>query len=266
MMGRPGIAGVSFLVCALLACRRGEDRALVTIATTPDVAANGIVTVLAERFAVESKARVTVLVTDERLVPGLVRDGIADVVMTTTPSLDRGLRQSGRVLLAQTVAYNDYLLVGPRRDPARAKNARTAAEALRRIARRDRAFCSPADVPELRWREWLLWEESPADPEDDRRYRTCSGTPLEVLKEASRRGAYTLTDRATFEAAGRDVQLVPLVQGTPMLHNDLTILLMRAPKRHPNAEWFVQWVMSYRGRDVIERHRFDGGRHWFVKE
>lgn len=253
-------------LAAVLACGGREQPSRITVVTTPDVAGTGVVAMLTERFARESKVPVRLIVTEERLAPELFERGVADVVLTVSPSLEQGLRKRAAVRLAQTIAYNDYLLVGPKRDPARAKTARTAAEALRRIARRDRAFCSPLDVPDLRHREALLWTASPAEPRDDRRYRTCRGSAAEVLEEASRRGAYTLTDRATFEAAGKKVKLVPLLQGTPMLHNDLTLLLLRTPKRNQNAEWFVQWVMSYRGRTAIERYRYDGGRRLFFHE
>ncbi|HYR29336.1 MAG TPA: hypothetical protein VEU30_12775, partial [Thermoanaerobaculia bacterium] len=207
------------MLAALVACRGREEPARVTVVTTPDVGGTGVAAMLTERFARESKVRVSLIVTEERLVAELVERGIADAVLTVSPALQQDLRKRGAVRLAQTIAYNDYLLVGPKRDPARAKTAKTAAEALRRIARRDRAFCSPVDVPELRHREALLWEASPAEPRDDRRYRTCHGSAAEVLEEASRRGAYTLTDRATFEDAGKAVDLVPILQGTPLLHN-----------------------------------------------
>lgn len=266
MRGKKVVAVLLIVAGAVTACRRDEEQARVTVVTTPDVAGIGIVQMLADRFTRETKTPATLIVTEERLVPELVQSGKTSVVLTVSPELQRVLRQSGTVRLAQTIAYNDYLLVGPRRDPARAKSAKTAAEALRRIARRDRAFCSPVDVPELRYRESLLWEASPADPEDDRRYRNCHGSAEEVLKEASRRGAYTLTDRATFEAAASDVELIPLLAATPMLHNDLTLLLIRQPKPNRNADWFVQWVMSYRGRDAIERYRYEGGRRFFIRE
>lgn len=254
------------ILAALVTCRGKEEPARVTVVTTPDVAGMGVAAMLTERFALESKVPVSLVVTEGQLVAELVDRGIADAVLTVSPELQQDLRKRGAVRLAQTIAYNDYLLVGPKRDPARAKTAKTAAEALRRIARRDRAFCSPIDVPDLRHREALLWEVSPAEPRDDRRYRTCRGSAADVLKEASRREAYTLTDRATFEAAGKAVDLVPLLQGTPLLHNDLALLLLRTPKRNRNAEWFVQWVMSYRGRDEIERYRYYGGRRLFVRE
>lgn len=248
------------------ACRRADEQASVTIVTTPDLAGNGIVDPLARTFSAASKVRTRVLVTEERLIPALLVDGVADVVFTSSPALQQELRRASLVRLANVVAYNDYLLVGPLRDPAGAKQAKTAPEALRRIARRDRAFCSPVDVPDLRHREAQLWEASPASPSDDRRYRLCRGTALEVLQEASRRRAYTLTDRATFEAAGTKGRLVPILQRTPLLQQRVEVLLARRERRHRNAEWFVQWVMSHRGRDMIERHRYDGGGRFFATE
>jgi len=257
---------VLVFVVVIGACRDKETPARVTVVTTPDVAGIGVVSMLTDRFARESKVPVTVIVTEERLVPQLVERGVANVVLTVSPSLQEELRKRRAVRLAQTIAYNDYLLVGPKRDPARTRSAKTAAEALRRIARRDRAFCTPIDVPDLRYREALLWEASPAEPDDNRRYRICRGSAAAVLAEASRRGAYTLTDRATFEAAGKDLDLVPLLQRTPLLHHDLTLLLLATPKRNQNAEWFVEWVMSYRGREAIERYRYDDGRRLFFRE
>jgi tungstate transport system substrate-binding protein len=260
----------SFALTAMLlvaaACRRPDEQAAVTIATTPDMAGNGIVEPLARTFSAASRVHTNIIVTEEALIPALVRDGVADVVFTSSPALQQELRRGSLVRLANVVAFDDYLLVGPSPDPAKAKQAKTAAEALRRIARRDRAFCSPVDIPDFRHREAQLWAASPASESDDRRYRLCHGTPLDVLEEASRRSAYTITDRSTFEAAGAKSKLVPVVQRTPLLHHHLEMLLARSEPRHRNAEWFVQSVMSYRGRDIIERHRFDGGRRWFTTE
>jgi len=268
MMSGRRIASFALVAMVMIAaaCRRADEQAAVTIATTPDLAGNGVVEPLGRTFSAASKVRTHIIVTEEALIPALVRDGVADVVFTTSPALRQELRRGSLVRLANVVAYDDTLLVGPSRDPAKAKQAKTAAEALRRIARRDRAFCSPVDVPDLRHREAKLWAASPASPADDRRYRLCRGTALEVLQEASRRGAYTITDRSTYEAAGATSKLVPILQRTPLLHHHVEVLLGRSERRHRNAEWFVQWVMSHRGRDIIGRHRFDGGRRLFTTE
>jgi tungstate transport system substrate-binding protein len=268
MMTRRRIGSVALVALLMVAasCRRADEQAAVTIATTPDLAGNGVIEALAGTFSTSSKVRTQILVTDERLIPALVRDGVADVVFTSSSPLQQELRRSAMVRLANVVAYDDYLLVGPSRDPANARRAETAAEALRRIARRDRAFCSPVDVADLRHREALLWAASPASASDDRRYRLCHGTARDVLEEASRSGAYTITDRSTLEAVGAKNRLVPILERTPLLHHHLEMLLTHGGRRHRNAEWFVQWVMSYRGREIIERHRFDDARRWFVTE
>lgn len=251
---------------ALSGCERQRERTSVTIATTPEVAGTGVARMLADAFSAESKVAANVIVTDERLIPDLIRKDAVDVTITTSPELKRMLHDAKLIRLEQLIGYDDYLLVGPRRDPARTKDAKTAAEALRRIARRDRAFCAPVDVPELRDREARLWNASPASPADNRRYRPCRGSAIEVLREASRRGAYTLTDRATFERARNEINLVPLLQRTPLLHNDITMFLSTSPRPRPNAEWFVQWVMSYRGRDAIQRYRYGDGQRLFLAE
>lgn len=254
------------LLAVLGACNRHRERAGVTIATTPEVAGIGVAQMLGDAFSAESKVPTNVIVTEARLIPDLVRKGVVDATITTSADLNRKLREAKLIRLAQTIGYDDYLLVGPRSDPARTKDAKTAAEALRRIARRDRAFCAPVDVPDLREREARLWDASPAAPSDNRRYRPCHGSASEVLREASRRGAYTLTDRATFERAGRAVDLVPLLQRTPLLHNDVAVLSSASSSPRPNADWFVQWIMSYRGRDAIQRYRYGADQRLFVDE
>ncbi len=257
---------VAVLIALLSACNRHRERASVTIATTPEVAGTGVAQMLADAFSAESKVATNVIVTEAQLLPDLVRSGTVDATITTSPELERQLQDAKLARLAQTIGYDDYLLVGPRRDPARTKDAKTAAEALRRIARRDRAFCAPVDVPELREREARLWDASPASPSDNRRYISCRGSAIDVLREASRRGAYTLTDRATFKRARGEIDLVPLLQRTPLLHNDVTVLLSASSSPRPNADWFVQWIMSYRGRDAIQRYRYGADQRLFVEE
>lgn len=254
------------LISGMSGCNRRDERGGVIIASTPEVAGTGVATMLADAFSAESKVPTHVIVTEEGLIPDLVRRGVVDVTITTLPGLRRRLHDMKLVRLAQTIGYDDYLLVGPKRDPARTKDAKTAAEALRRIARRDRAFCAPVDVPDLREREARLWDASPASSSDNRRYRLCHGTAIDVLREASHRGAYTLTDRATFEQAQGSIDLVPLLQRTPLLHNDVEMILSTPSSPRPNADWFVQWAMSYRGRDAIQRHRYGSGQRLFVAE
>jgi tungstate transport system substrate-binding protein len=229
---------------------------------TPEVAGNGVAGVLARRFTREAQVPVSIVVTEERLVMPLVSEELADVVITTSPQLQRSIQKSGAVRLSNTIAYDDYLLVGPKRDRDRVKDTNVLAY----IVRRDRPFCSPVDVPDLHERESMLWAATGTDTERNRRYRQCHGSAAEVLREAGRLNAYTITDRPTFDAA-RHIDLVPFLERTPVLQNDYTITLLERGRKHrKNAEWFVQWVMSFRGRESVESYRFEGDRRLLVAE
>lgn len=246
-------------------CRRSAERRSVTVVTTPDVAATGIVTTLTTSFAAQRQTKTDVVVTEERLIPALVQERVVDAVITSSATLRQALQRSGRAKLAATFGTEEFVIVGPRTDPARAKAATSPGDAFRRIARRDRAFCSPVDVPLLRAREALVWSTTRARPSDDRRYRECHGSAADVLRESSRRSAYTLTDLATFEAVGRDLKLETIRRGDELLVDRYMVILTADASRNRNALWFVQWVMSVRARAVIASHQFDEHRRLAVR-
>lgn len=254
------LVALLLLSALLAACRRSSEQREVRIVTTPDIADTAIADVLASAFGLQRQSATKVIITEERFIPSLVDRGLADVVVTISPALRQRLSTAGRLRLANTFATEEFVIVGPRADPARVRNAPSAAEAFRRIARRDRTFCSPVELPDLREREARIWTLSPANASDDRRYRQCRGDAVRVLRESSRRAAYTLTDLATFEAVRDDVKLEILLRGEPQLVDRYMILLVADPARNRNALWFVQWVMSVRAHDVLAKHRFEGHR------
>lgn len=252
------------LTMLLASCKRSAEQA-VTIATSPEVAATGIVDTFASSFHAQRQLATRIIVTEDRFIPSLVAKDHVDVVITTSPAVRNELQRKGQIHLANTFALEQYVIAGPRNDPARVRDATSPGDALRRIARRDRTFCSPVDVPDLREVEARVWSTSRADPSDDRRYRHCDGTAAEVLKESSRRSAYTITDRGTFEALGNEIELEPLLRGEPPLVEAYTVVLVAEPRRTRNALWFVEWVMSARVRDLIAAHRFEGERRLLVR-
>ncbi len=101
-------------------------------------------------------------------------------------------------------------------------------------------------------------------PGKNRHYAERAGDAAAVLAEASKRGAYTLTDRATADAV-RPEHLRVLLRGVPMLANDFTIILLQQPNVTKDATWFVEWVMSFRGRDAIDSYRVNGQRRLYLE-
>ena len=136
-------------------------------------------------------------------------------------------------------------------------------DAGRRIARAGRAFCAPVDVPRYRAREAAIWAEAGIDPQTNRRYRPCRGDGRRLIGDTASRNGYTIIDRSVASAVGNQPRLAVLFEGTPMLRNDYWVILIAGRRGRSNAEWFVQWVMSHRGRSVVEQHRIDGERRFF---
>ena len=264
MMRQLLLSAVLLSLVAASSCRRAENRS-VTIATTPDVAATGIQKLLVEEFAARRKVPTAVLVTEAELIPQLVASGVADVVITRSRGLYDRLAHDHHVLLADTFATETLLIAGPGEDPARIRNAPSPGEAFRRIARRDRAYCSPVDIPELRAREASFWTASKVKATDDRRYRLCHGDATAVLHASAKRGAYTLTWSSAFDDLQPASPLAAFLRDEASLREEYRVVLVADPARKKNALWFFQWVMSSRARDLIAAHRFEAGRRLLVR-
>lgn len=255
-----------FAIGILAGCRNpAAEQKPITVAATADVAATGLPQLLIKRFTGEAHVNAGfIATTDEEVVRG-GQAGKIDVAIVSSPEVLRALRQTNSVTLEAMFAYDDYIIAGPKKDPAGVRASKTAAEAFRKIVRRRHRFCSPVDVKALHERENEIWSLARVNPKQQAKYALCHGPAAASLDEAERLEAYTITDRATIESNNTG-SLGPLLEGTPMLHNDYSVVLLVPPAKNRNAEWFVQWLMSYRGREAVEGYRFEGGRRFFLAE
>ena len=243
----------SLLAVALVAaCRRPRASHPVVVLTTQGVTPAGITRALAGGFHRETAVPVEIhnLTVDEILRAAGNQSGA--VAIYRNPELDTELLRRHAIELHNVFAYEDYVIAGPRHDPAHIAGAKTAGEAFARIVKRRRLFCSPVDLPVLLDVEREIWTASDEKPPKGSRYRPCHGNAAEVLAQAGALSAYTVTDRATAEAT-LPKQLKVLMRDGPILHSAYVIALLDDSESAPpkSSEWFVEWVMSTRGRDFI---------------
>ncbi|HET7437074.1 MAG TPA: hypothetical protein VFN10_20355 [Thermoanaerobaculia bacterium] len=250
-----------FAVLLLLAACNGDKKAPVQIWTSTEVAGTGLPQLLAKRFSAESGVATSLHVMEEATLRARSFGKQPDVVITNDAELLAKLRPNAR--LVDTFAHDDYLLVGPSFDPARVRTAATAAEAFGRIVKRDRPFCSATDVPRYRAREAKIWAAAAIDPrKEDRRYRLCRGNEASLLQEIARLHAYAIVDAAAWREAGPPKNVAVLLEGKPLLRNDYLIVLLTTRKA-TSAEWFLEWVMSYRGLETVQQYRIEGRKRFF---
>ena len=203
-----------------------------------------------------SRASATALMTAER--------GTIDVVIVNdAEALDRFVA-SGAGTRRLRIISNQFVIVGPRSDPANVKGMTDAAAALREIARLRAPFVSRGDNSGTHVAEQRFWQAAKVNPKarSGTWYReTGLGMGLTV-QMAARLGAYTLTDRATWLQAGDRANNPVLLGGDPKLFNAYEVIMVNPAKHaHVNvaaANTFIDWLVSDEGRDAIADYRVNG--------
>ena len=164
----------------------------------------------------------------------MARRGDADAVLVHAPEAEKAYVQSGDLIDGRLIMHNDFLIIGPRADPARVRGEKNAALAMKAIAAAG-AFVSRGDGSGTEKKELALWKEAGVSPARlPRREETGQGMGATLLV-AEQRQTYTLTDRGTYLAFKDKLTLVPLVEGDPELRNIYHAYVVN-PGTHPTAK------------------------------
>jgi tungstate transport system substrate-binding protein len=163
----------------------------------------------------------------------MARRGDADVVLSHAPEAERAYVDSGYFVRRQLVMHNDFLIVGPASDGAGLHGMTDAVAAFRKLAASGATFVSRGDQSGTHQRELALWKDGNLPSLPRGAWYVESGTGMgATLQLADEKRAYTLTDRATYLTWRDKVQLVPMVEGDPLLYNVYHVLELN-PKNAP---------------------------------
>jgi len=241
---------------------RAQGRYIV-MASTTSIEQSGLFAHLLPAFqqATGIEVRVVALGTGQAL--DAARRGDADVVFVHDRAAEERFVAEGHAIQRRDVMYNDFVVVGPKADPASARG-RDAAVALRRIAAAGRPFVSRGDRSGTHMAELRLWKDAGLDPAAARPagYRECGCGMGAALNMAAATNAYVLADRGTWLAFRNRGELAVLVEGDPRLFNPYGVMVVN-PARHPHvkaalAQQFADWVVSPPGQQAIARYRIQG--------
>jgi tungstate transport system substrate-binding protein len=163
--------------------------------------------------------------------------------------------------------YNDFVLIGPKADPAGIRGLKDAKEALRRIAAAKAPFASRGDDSGTHRTELRLWRAAGLDPKGEPSYRELGSGMGPALNTAAGLDAYVLSDRATWAAFKNRQQLEILAEGDPTLFNPYGSILVNPAKgahiKAADARRWHEWLTSDRGRAAIASFRIDGEQLFF---
>lgn len=234
----------------------GRTAPELVLATTTSTQDTGLLDSLLPPFTSRTGIDVKVIAVGTGAALEMARRGDADVVLVHAPEAEQERATRGEIVGGRRIMRNEFLLLGPPGDPAGAGGAGGLLEALRAVARTG-PFVSRGDGSGTEIRELALWREAGVTPDSvARREETGQGMGATLLL-ADQRGAYTLSDVATFLAFRDRLRLVPLVEGDPRLHNIYHAWVVN-PARHPAvdraaAEAFVTYLVSPGAQALIGR-------------
>ena len=240
----------------------------ITVASTTSTEQSGLFKHLLPEFEKNSgiQVRVVALGTGQALDMG--RRGDADVVFVHDKAAEEKLVAEGAFVDRRDVMYNDFVLVGPRSDPARV-HGKDVVAALRAIAAAQAPFASRGDKSGTHAAELRLWKEAAVDPSQGKGgwYRETGSGMGPTLNTASGMNAYALTDRGTWLSFRNRGELGVLVEGDRRLFNQYGVMLVN-PARHPHVKKadgaaFVDWVTAPEGQAAIAAYRIGGEQLFF---
>ena len=167
------------------------------------------------------------------------------------------------------IMYNDYVVIGPARDPADIDGLGDAARAFARIAETGSRFASRGDESGTHDREKAIWRRAGIDQEaaSGTWYRSTGSGMGATINTAIGMAAYTLTDRATWTKFGNKADFTILVEGNPPLFNPYGAMLV-SPEKCPSVnagagQTFIDWLVSPKGQAAIASYTVDGEQLFF---
>ncbi len=236
----------------------------ITLASTTSTDNSGLYRYILPKFTKKTGIQVRVVAVGTGQALRIARNGDADVLIVHHKPSEEKFVADGFGVKRFDLMYNDFILVGPKNDPANLKRLNDIDAALREIAKQNALFISRGDDSGTHKREMALWKRVKIDPrrQSGGWYREAGSGLGATLNTAGAMGAYTLSDRGTWLAFKNRSRLVIVVEREPPLQNQYGVIRVNE-KKHPHvkvklAEKFIDWLLSKEGQVTISSFKLNG--------
>jgi len=249
------------LVCLLLLSTPALATEHLRLATTTSTDNSGLLTALLPPFEQANDCKVDVIAVGTGKAIKLGETGDVDVILVHARAREDKFVAEGFGVDRQGVMYNDFVILGPKNDPAGIAGLKDAAAALKKIAATGSTFVSRGDDSGTHTKERNLWKTTGLQPQGDWYLEAGRGMG-DVITMASERQGYTLSDRGTYIAMSGKVDLQVVVEGDKLLFNPYGVIPVN-PQKHPHvkhalAQKFADYLTGAEGQGLIAGfRRFD---------
>lgn len=241
----------------------------ITVASTTSTENSGLFKYILPMFEKKTGIQVRVVALGTGQAIDLARRGDADVLFVHNKRAEEKFVAEGNAVKRSDVMYNDFVLVGPKSDPAKIGGGKDILVALKKVEAAKAPFASRGDKSGTHAAELRYWKAAGIDPATGRKswYRETGSGMGATLNTASGMNAYVLTDRGTWLSFKNRGDLTILVEGDPRLFNQYGIMLVN-PAKHPHikkdmGQAFIDWVLSSEGQQAIASYKIDGEQLFF---
>ncbi len=246
-----------------------KEAPYILLQSTTSTKNSGLYDYILPKFKEESGVDVRVVAVGTGQAIKNAQNGDADLLIVHAKSREEKFVQEGYGIKRHELMYNDFIIVGPKNDPAGALQANSVRQALTKIAEAKEIFVSRGDDSGTHIKEQSLWElaDVNAKSASGTWYREAGAGMGATLNTAVSMDAYALTDRSTWISFGNKQDHIIVFQDKPPLHNQYSVIVIN-PERHPHvkrdlAYEFVQWLLSDRGQTVIADYTVQGQQLFF---
>jgi tungstate transport system substrate-binding protein len=253
---------LAFLLC--LAAAAQAQQKFITVASTTSTEQSGLFGYLLPIYEKETGVQVRVVAVGTGQALDIGRRGDADVVFVHAKSAEEKFLAEGQSVKRYPVMYNDFVLIGPKSDPAKIAGTKDITAAMRKIEESKAPFVSRGDRSGTHMAELALWKDSGIDIDKSKGpwYRDTGQGMGPALNSAASMNAYILADRGTWLSFKNRGDLVILVEGDKRLFNQYGVMLVN-PEKHPNVkkdlgQQFIDWLISPAGQKAIADYKING--------
>lgn len=235
----------------------------IRVAVTTSFHNSGLSDVLLPKIKQDTGLTVQLLVVGTGQALRLGRAGDVDAVLVHSRAAEEAFVRDGHATHRRVIMFNDFVVIGPRDDPARVAGTGSARAAFVAIATARHSFVSRGDDSGTHKKELSLWHQAGIAVSGDW-YKSVGAGMGAALNTASGMGAYILADRASWLKFGNKGDLRLLYSGDPVLFNQYAYLPVN-PARHPHvnaqsAAKLERWLISERASALINGYRLNGAR------
>ena len=234
-----------------------QVKARLIIASTTSTQNSGLFDILIPAYEKSSKygIKVEIIAVGTGKAIRIAKKGEADMLFVHDPFREEKFIAEGYGVNRRAVMHNDFVILGPKEDPAKIKSVKTAVEAFEDIADKGAPFISRGDDSGTNIKELDIWDDTGINPKGKGWYFE-SGTKMgDTLTMAHQSKAYTISDIGTFLNYESRIDLKVLFRGDPVLKNYYSVIAV-SPERFPEIKYreamdFIAFVTSPEGQKII---------------